>query len=545
MVNVDTLSLEKLSLSSAATATDDSLLAGKSSHNGVSSQLPSPELAPTPTPLVVTNGSMKSLMQPTKSEAYAARRFFSLPDPPSGLVSPLASPTHGTHAGRFRAASEMAILNGGAITQIHNCRVLRNHRIEYDDVWFQDGRIINPTSLYGLRNPDVRIDAKGLIVAPGLIDVQLNGAFGYDFSFNRTDIDECVDIVSRGVLLQGCTAYCPTTVSSMPDTYHTVIPHIGPRPGSLVNGAESLGAHIEGPFMNPKKKGAHELACLRAAPNGLADFDACYGLENLRKHVAYVTVAPEVEGVLDAIPQLIYECDIGISMGHTMADNETARRAHRNGARMITHLFNAMTDFHHRDPGVIGLLGSTGMPGEHKLDANGVVEPSTATMGTDTFYGLICDGIHVHPNTVKIAYNSHPAGAILVTDAMGAMGLPDGQYKLGNMSVDVKPKTDVKGCPRAAVIQGTNTLAGSIVTLIECVRNFHEFTQCSIVDAIEAATLHPAQMLGVQDRKGSLNYGCDADIIFLTDDLQVDSVFVRGQLATPATVDFKLPAGPK
>ncbi|KAI8323964.1 Metallo-dependent hydrolase, partial [Martensiomyces pterosporus] len=385
------------------------------------------------------------------------------------------------------------------ITQIHNCRVLRNHAIEYDDIWFQDGRIINPTSLYGLRNPDVRVDAKGLIAAPGLVDVQLNGAFGYDFSFNRTDIDKCLDIVSRGILLQGCTSFCPTTVSSMPETYHDVLPRIGKRPGSLRNGAESLGAHVEGPFMNPKKKGAHELACLRSAPNGLADFDKCYGLENLRKYVTYMTVAPEVEGVLETIPQLMYECSIGVSQGHSVATNDIARRAHANGARMITHLFNAMTDFHHRDPGIIGLLGSP-------------------PKSTDTFYGLICDGIHVHPNTVKIAYSSHPAGAILVTDAMGAMGLPDGQYKLGNMSVDVKPKTDVKGSPRAAVIQGTDTLAGSIVTLIECVRNFREFTQCSIAEAIDAATLHPAQMLGIEDKKGTLAYGADADIILLTDD---------------------------
>ncbi|KAJ1945982.1 N-acetyl-glucosamine-6-phosphate deacetylase [Linderina pennispora] len=522
MVNVDTLSLEKLSLSSSATATDDSLLAGKSGYSGVASQLPSPSLAPA---LVLPNGTHKA-----HKAAYETRRFFSLPDPPSGLVSPVSSPTRGSR--------ELGILQGGIITQIHNCRVLRNHTLTYDDVWFQDGKIINPTSLYGLRGADVRIDGKGLIVAPGLIDVQLNGAFGYDFSFNREDIDQCMDVVSRGVLLQGCTAFCPTTVSSMPETYHAVIPHLGPRRGSLVNGAESLGAHIEGPFMNPKKKGAHELACLRAAPRGLADFDQCYGLENLRRHVAYITVAPEMPGVLETIPELIRECNVGISMGHTTASGETARRAHQSGAHMITHLFNAMTDFHHRDPGVIGLLGAAD---KQALDANGVAGASAP----NTFYGLICDGIHVHPNTVKIAYRAHPAGAILVTDAMGAMGLPDGQYKLGNMSVDVKPMEDVKDGPRAAVIQGTSTLAGSIVTLIECVRNFHKFTQCSVVEAIEAATLHPALMLGIADRKGSLAFGCDADIVLLTDDLHVDSVFVRGELATPATVDFKGPSGPK
>ncbi|KAJ1995453.1 N-acetyl-glucosamine-6-phosphate deacetylase [Coemansia umbellata] len=433
----------------------------------------------------------------------------------------------------------MSILSGGPITQIHNCRVLRNHAIEYDDVWFQDGRIINPTSLYGLRNPDTRIDAKGLIVAPGLIDVQLNGAFGYDFSFNKSNIEECVDVVSRGILLQGCTSFCPTTVSSMPETYHAVLPYLGKRLGSLKSGAESLGAHVEGPFMNPKKKGAHELACLRTAPNGLSDFDNCFGLDNLRKYVTYMTVAPEVEGVLDTIPQLIKECRIGISQGHSVASNEISRDANTRGAKMITHLFNAMTDFHHRDPGIIGLLGaSSGSPEKEMPSTSGIDMPAEASTPPGVFYGIICDGIHVHPNTVKIAYNSHPTGAILVTDAMGAMGLPDGQYKLGNMSVDVGPMEDIKGNPRAAIIQGTSTLAGSIVTLIECVRNFKDFTQCSAVEAIEAATLHPAQMLGIEHTKGTLDYGADADIIFLTDDLYVQQVYVRGELATPETIKF-------
>ncbi|KAJ2397359.1 N-acetyl-glucosamine-6-phosphate deacetylase [Coemansia sp. RSA 2559] len=196
-----------------------------------------------------------------------------------------------------------------------------------------------------------------------------------------------------------------------------------------------------------------------------------------------------------------------------------------------------MTDFHHRDPGIIGLLGTsndatraqkTGVVG-HSVSAGNAEPPSI-------FYGLICDGIHVHPNAVKIAYKSHSAGVILVTDAMGAMGLPDGQYRLGNLSVDVGYRSELDGNPRAAIIHGTSTLAGSIVTLIECVRNFKEFTQCSTVEALEAASLHPAQMLGIQRNKGTLDFGADADIIFLSDDLDVKKVFIRGELATPETL---------
>ncbi|KAJ2740430.1 N-acetyl-glucosamine-6-phosphate deacetylase [Coemansia sp. BCRC 34301] len=476
-------------------------------------------------------------MTPGKDVTPGLRRFFALPSPPSGLASPSTSPTRLTQAQHSWSGEQLAILASGPITQVYNCRVLRGHKLENDDVWFQNGIIINPTSLYGLRGPDSRINAHGLIVAPGLVDVQLNGAFGYDFSFNKSDIVTCLDVVSRGVLLQGCTSFCPTTVSSRPDTYYSVLPHLGWRPGSLRNGAESLGAHVEGPFMNPKKKGAHEESCLRTAPNGLADFYECYGIENLQRHVAYMTLAPEVDGVMDAIPHLISECHISISQGHSNATNKVARQAQKSGAKMITHLFNAMTDFHHRDPGIVGLLSASGGSENPKLDANGVsvIEHSSADSAA-VFYGLICDGIHVHPSAVKIAYNSHPAGVVLVTDAMGAMGLPDGHYKLGNMPVVVGPKTGVKGSPRAAVIQGTDTLAGSIATLIECVRNFRAFTQCTIVEAIEAATLHPAQMLGIERKKGTLDYGADADIIFLSDDLYIQRIFVRGELATPDTV---------
>ncbi|KAJ2661363.1 N-acetyl-glucosamine-6-phosphate deacetylase [Coemansia sp. RSA 1199] len=284
---------------------------------------------------------------PSKDYVYPVQRFFTLSDPHSGLEMLSATPSFDLCKGSGLSTEQQTIISGSQITQIYNCRVIRGHALDFDEVWFQNGRIINPALLYGLRGPDVRIDAQGLIVAPGLVDVQLNGAFGYDFSFNLDDIDEYFD---------------------------------------------------------------------------------------------------------------------------------------------------------------------------------------------EAFYGLICDGIHVHSNAVKIAYNSHPAGAVLVTDAMGAMGLPDGQYKLGNMTVDVGPLADMKDNTRAAVIQGTSTLAGSIITLIECVRKFKEFTQCSLVEAIEAATLHPAQMLGIEHRKGTLEYGADADIIFLTDDLQVERVFVRGELATPETV---------
>jgi N-acetylglucosamine-6-phosphate deacetylase len=141
------------------------------------------------------------------------------------------------------------------------------------------------------------------------------------------------------------------------------------------------------------------------------------------------------------------------------------------------------------------------------------------------FYGIIADGVHVHPNSVRIAYYSHPSGIVLVTDTLSAMGLPKGNYVLGGSEVEV----DDKG---GAYIKGTNTLAGSTITIDECIRNFQKFTNCSTVEAIEAATLHPARLLGIDDRKGTLNVGGDADLVFLDDsegELHVKRVFVAGE----------------
>lgn len=141
------------------------------------------------------------------------------------------------------------------------------------------------------------------------------------------------------------------------------------------------------------------------------------------------------------------------------------------------------------------------------------------------FYGLICDGVHVHPNSIRIAYYSHPTGAVLVTDTLSAMGLPKGVYILGGSEVEV----DEKG---GAYIKGTRTLAGSTITIDQCIRNFRKFTNCSIVEAVEAATLHPARMLGIDNQKGTLNVGADADFVFLddsNDDIQVKRVFIAGE----------------
>jgi len=183
-----------------------------------------------------------------------------------------------------------------------------------------------------------------------------------------------------------------------------------------------------------------------AAPNGISDIEKRYGAAFPRDPqtpedgiVKIVTLAPELDGMMDKdVIKELSRRNINVSIGHTTAGIEEATNAVNCGATLITHLFNAMAPFHHRDPGVIGLLGASNLEKR-------------------PYYGIICDGIHTHPNSAMVAYYAHPKGAVLVTDAMGAMGLPYGKYKLGQMDVE---RTD-----HGVYITGTDTLAGRFVCM--------------------------------------------------------------------------------
>ncbi|CAG8574920.1 5577_t:CDS:2 [Scutellospora calospora] len=394
------------------------------------------------------------------------------------------------------------------LVKIINARLIRDHQIISDDVlYLYNGKIIDPQTYFFTfgDSPDIVVDAKGLLVAPGYIDVQINGAFGVDFSQWQSEekMREGLDKVAKGLLKYGCTSFIPTIISSGIEIYQKVLPFLKPRKGNKNIGAEILGAHVEGPFIMPSKRGAHEESHLRVASGGFSDFVKVYNLnEGKDQIVKIVTIAPEVEGVLDSVEDLVHNAGITVSLGHSSATVAQAELAVEKGARFITHLFNAMQQFHHRDPGIIGLLGTTRIP--------------------RPYYGIICDGIHVHPNSIKIAYDSHPSGAVLITDAMAAMGLSPGDYTLGDIPVR---KIDDE---RVEVIED-GRLAGSVITIDACVRNFRKFTGCSIIEAVEAATLHPAELLGIQTIKGTLNVGADADLVFLDDDLRVMRCFIAGE----------------
>jgi len=183
--------------------------------------------------------------------------------------------------------------------------------------------------------------------------------------------------------------------------------------------------------------------------------------------------------------------DIVVSIGHSDASYEEAKLGVKAGAKMITHLFNAMKPLHHRNPGIFGLLGTT-----------------SSSIATKPYFGIIADGIHLHPTSIKIAWNAHPEGLILVTDAMRLAGMPDGTYDWTNGSRIVKNGA-------LLTLEENGKIAGSSIELVECVTNFLNWTGASVPEALKAVTETPARMLGVEGVKGTLKAGADADLVVL------------------------------
>ncbi|KAK2014220.1 N-acetylglucosamine-6-phosphate deacetylase [Colletotrichum eremochloae] len=416
------------------------------------------------------------------------------------------------------------------ITKFTNCRLVKGDALVQEDIWISSvtGKIIHSQAAFfdDLSLPDETINLGGRIVSPGLIDCQLNGAFGFNFSTlldDMTQYGKKVRELNKKLVATGVTSYVPTLTSQRPELYQKALPHLGPSAGSQAarDGAESLGAHVEGPFLNPSKNGVHNVDVLQEAET-FNDLKNCYGADNIEPAtngatipIKMITAAPERGNMTEIIPQL-RKRGIIYSIGHSEATYEEASAAVAAGATMITHLFNAMRPLHHRNPGVFGVLG-------------------TAESLNRPYFGIISDGIHLHPTTIKIAYNAHPDGFILVTDAMHMMGLPDGSYQWTN-GQDVNNIIKVGS---TLLLEGTSTIAGSAVTLMECVNNFLRWSGAGIPKALKAVTATPAAMLGLQGVKGSLEDGADADLVVLSEEMRdgatqliVDEVWKAGGLVS-------------
>jgi len=332
------------------------------------------------------------------------------------------------------------------------------------------------------------------IVAPGFVDVQVNGGYG----FEAGDDPKAYHGLSAALPRTGVTAYLPTIVSSSAELYPRVFRAFAEARAAAKEtpAATALGLHFEGPFLAPERKGAHRLDAIEAAPPAL--IDAWLANDDLK----VVTLAPERPGAHEQIARL-RAGGVVVSLGHTNATYEQFLAGIDAGASMVTHLFCAMSAFHHRRPGA---------PGAALTDDRVVV-------------GLIFDGIHTHAASVRLSVKAKGVeGTLLVTDMIAGAGLGPGEYELGGQKIRVDSDS-------ARLLDGT--LAGSILTMDEAVRNCVSQAGTSIVDACRMASEVPARLLGIEN-KGRLAPGSDADLVLLDEDLRVAATYVGGERAFAA-----------
>jgi N-acetylglucosamine-6-phosphate deacetylase len=341
---------------------------------------------------------------------------------------------------------------------------------------------------------DVQIlDGQGLILAPGFIDLQVNGAFGDDLTHDPSKLWQ----IGAGLVRYGVTSYLPTVITSPLKNIRLALSTWLEGPPVDYAGSIPLGWHVEGPYLNPEKKGAHNPAYLRnPSLKEVISWSPEMG-------VRLVTLAPELPGALDLIAALA-ERGVVVGAGHSMATLSQAKQGIRAGIRYATHLFNAMPALHHREPALIGA----------------VLADERVTIG------LIPDGLHIHPSLVKVIWRVAGDGRLnLVTDAMAALGMADGAYSLGSLDVQVTGN-------RAVLEDGT--LAGSILSMDQALRNLLEFTGCSPAEALQTITTTPATLLGLSRQKGQIAPGFDADLVLLTPDFEVHTTIVSGQVVYQA-----------
>ena len=361
------------------------------------------------------------------------------------------------------------------------------------DVEVAEGAIsaVEPRSAERLASTTELLDATRLLVAPGLIDLQINGAFGHDFTGNPESIWDVGAMLPRS----GVTAFLPTVVSSPPDVAKRALEVLAAGAPEGHVGATPLGLHFEGPMLAPSRRGAHAERYLRTPS---ADVIAGWSRD---AGVRLVTIALELPRAGEVIRELVAN-GVVVSAGHSDASFDQAVEAFAIGVTSGTHLFNAMSGFHHREPGLSGALLLETAP------------PS----------GLIVDGAHVYPGAVAAAWAARGAdGLVLVTDAVAATGVHRGTtgLMLGGQSLS----TD-----GSVIRDDTGRLAGSALTLDLAVRNLVAFTGAEPSAALVAASATPARVIGEPDR-GEIRVGAAADLVILDDVLEVVATIVGGRVA--------------
>lgn len=375
-----------------------------------------------------------------------------------------------------------------AVVAISNCRVFDGDRFQTGKaVLIEDGKISGLVTPNDIPADAKMIDAKGQTLAPGFIDVQVNGGGGVMLN-DSTDIDG-LRIMMEGHRKYGTTSMMPTLITADRETMEAAI--VAVREAVNANLPGIVGIHLEGPYLNPARKGVHDENIIRPMEEDAIDLLCSLGTGR-----TIVTLAPE-KAEPGTIAKLT-ERGILVCAGHTAGTFDDMQPALGEGMRGFTHLFNAMSPMTHRAPGVAG-----------------------AAMADDqSWCGLIADGYHVHPAVMKIAVRAKATGKImLVTDAMATVGAKDKRFVW-------KGEEIIATDGRCALADGT--LAGSDLDMISAVRNCVEMIGLDLTEALRMASLYPATFLKLDDSKGRIAPGYDADLVLFDDNFQVTQTWING-----------------
>ncbi len=342
------------------------------------------------------------------------------------------------------------------------------------------------------------VDFGDAVLAPGFVDIHIHGGAGHDV-MQADSSGLCA--VEQLLCQHGVTSYFPTTVTAPLDQTLSALDRLAEAieaawrsDGPRGERAQPLGIHLEGPFLSHARRGVHPPDNLLMPT--LPAFDRLW--QAARGHIRVMTIAPELEGALEVIAEAARR-GVCVSLGHSDSDLNSARAAVAAGARHATHTFNAMRPLDHRDPGIIGEVLT-----DWRLSAD-----------------IIADGIHLDPAIVQLFLKAKgPDGAVLITDAISATGMPEGRYRLGTFEVEVKDGRCLMG----------GKLAGSVLTMDRAVRNVMQFAHWDLQQALRLATLNPARVAGLSNR-GKLEEGADADFVVLSPDGEVRKTIVRGEVS--------------
>lgn len=367
---------------------------------------------------------------------------------------------------------------------IKNGKFIENNRYHDGDILIEGERIKAIGTIDDARHQEI-IDAENKIIIPGLIDIHIHGAIGFDvLEASPEELNQIANFLKS----QGTTSFLPTIITARDDQLFQALHNI-----KKANHPSIVGVHLEGPYINKNKKGCHDENLIKNPEIELIK-KVNKILGNLHSHY---TIAPELPNALAFINKVTKKGGT-ISLGHSDATKDESIKALNTGAKIFTHLFNAMRPLHHREPGIIG-----------------------AALNSDRFVEVISDGVHVDPEILKIIYRlKGNKKIVLVTDAMQACGLGDGNYHFGGFNVIVN-----EGIAR----KEDGTLASSTLTMFKALKLMMQFINIPLEEAIDMATINPAKVIGIEQDYGSISVGKIADLLILDNNLNIETIIHKGK----------------